>query len=233
MARQRVYPEEIAGLREALLTQVLPALPDAALAADARADEVWQQGMSQASDGSDDAGEWAERAEEEGAARYARLAGIRQAMLNMGTVMLWHLWEQQILCFHGRQILQSHEEQAACADPKIYKKLYTLKEFEKRLADGGYALDRITTWPKVNELRLVANTAKHGAGESADTLYALRPDLFTPPGCEDLVRALPIGAAYVERPAAGEDLYVTKRNLAEFFDAATQFWGEFSRMIQE
>lgn len=228
----RVYVPEIEGLREAILTQMIPALPDAATEAEAYKQEMWEAVMSQASGADDDPRDAADWALQQGIDMYERLAGVRQATLNMTTVMLWHLLEQQMLCYHRRQVLTIHEEWDARYDPKKFKKICTLSEFENRLAKGGFALDQISAWEKLLELRLLANTAKHGAGESANKLHALRSDLFSPLSADGSRSLFPSSRNDVERPAAGEDLYVAEQDLNCYFDAALAFWREFAEMIQ-
>ncbi len=223
---------EIERVREALLMQMLPALPDAAREAEAHQQAVWDAAMSQASDGSGDPGDLAEWAQEKGIERFRHLAGVRQAAINMAAVMLWHLLEQQILSFHHGQVLTVDEKDEALNDPNVYRKLYTLTAFQDRLEEGGFGLDRISVWAKVDELRLLANTVKHGAGVSAKQLHCLRPDLFSPPGIGDITGGFPPGALKVMRPAAGEDLFATEQDLVDYFDAAVAFWGEFSALIQ-
>lgn len=116
------------------MIRILPTLPDAEKEADAYTS--WENIISQPSDWDDDPGAWAEWALEQGLERYKRLRGLRQATMNMGTVMLWHLLEQQMLGFHRRQVLSAYEEGAALNDPKVYKKLCSLNEFESRLKLG-------------------------------------------------------------------------------------------------
>ncbi|MBI5092939.1 MAG: hypothetical protein HZB26_10920 [Candidatus Hydrogenedentes bacterium] len=227
------YPKEIKSLRDALLTKMLPSLPDAEEEATAHQQAMWEWAMSRPSDGNDDGSWWAEWAQEQGFELYERLTRVRQAVLNMGTVMLWHLLEQQMLCFHRRRVLSIHEENDALNDPKVHKKLYRIEEFEERLAAGGLCLDQVAAWSKVKELRLVANAVKHGPGVSALKLHAIRPELFTAPGLsEDTFFNAP-NALRIGRPAGGEDIYVTDKDLEEYFDATLEFWNEFAARNQQ
>ena len=143
---QRSYPPEIESLREALLTHMFPALPDAETEAEAHSEAMWDSVMSQASDGEFDPADVADWAQEQGLERYLRLADVRQAMSNMGAVMLWHLLEQQMLSFHRRQVLAKGEETEALNDPKVRRKLFKLSEFENRMRDGGSSLSLVPSW---------------------------------------------------------------------------------------
>ena len=42
-------------------------------------------------------------------------------------------------------------------------------------------LTQFPSWPVIEELRLVANTAKHAEGQSADQLRRIRPEIFHSP----------------------------------------------------
>lgn len=77
-------------------------------------------------------------------------------------------------------------------------------------------------------MRLVANTAKHAEGDSAECLNQSRPDLFKPP---DLPQDFPRSRIHVDRPLAGRDLYVTPEELRLYFDALEHFWSDLSYMF--
>jgi hypothetical protein len=226
------YVPEIEHLHDAFMQRMLPAMPDAEQEADALVNERWERAMSRPSDGSEDPSEIAEWAYGLGIERYLRLSRVRQSVLNTGTVMLWHLVEQQILCFHQRQVLSKKEEYDIMQNEELHRKLYNIGTFERRLAKSEFGLDQIAEWEKLDELRFVANTVKHGAGHSARKLYIWRPDLFSPPGSDELGDAFSTQPRRVERPASGEDLYVTEKDIEDYFDAATEFWRKFSELIQ-
>jgi hypothetical protein len=183
------------------------------------------------SDGEDDPGEWAEWAQEQGLERFERLRSTRQAMLNITVVLLWHLMEQQMLSFHRRQVLSIGEENNILQDRKAHRKLHNLREFEKRLEQAGVGLSKLPTWDRIIEVRLVANTVKHAAGESAHALMDRRPDLFRDSDIEDETLLFAPRPEDIEHPAGGDDLYVTEADLDVYFAAAVEFWKGFSRMI--
>jgi hypothetical protein len=62
--------------------------------------------------------------------------------------------------------------------------------------------------PMLTALRLTANVAKHSAGDSADRLHRLRPDLF------DTAEM-----AKWSHPPSYEYLRITDQVLTDFFDA--------------
>ncbi len=161
---------------------------------------------------------------------YDRLNGVRQAAANMATVMLWRLLEQQMLVFHTRQVLTMHEEKAARENTEERKKLFQLEKFHALLDAGCCSMKSLSAWSKVNELRLVANSVKHGSGPSSDELFTIRTDLLYPNYDTQEHNSRPF---LLRKPAAGEDLYVTEKDIAAYFEAAISLWQEFSSKIEE
>ena len=60
------------------------------------------------------------------------------------------------------------------------------EEAKKRLLSVyGIKIEAFHSWNKINELRLVANTAKHADGTSCEELKRLRPEHFTYPALKE------------------------------------------------
>jgi hypothetical protein len=74
-------------------------------------------------------------------------------------------------------------------------------------------------------LRLVANTAKHADGESAQSLLALRPELFDSPSSAAYGGAI---SPQVFQPLVGRDLYVSLADLQDYLTACLGFWRELA-----
>jgi hypothetical protein len=147
--------------------------------------------------------------------------------------MLCHLIEQQMLIFHMRQVLKMGEEDLVRKDPQIRRKLFTTDSFYKRLEEAGCSIRDVSVWPKIEELRLVANSVKHGPGPSLDNLYLIRPDLLVPIGMDDSQFVHGRHPSFVENPAAGEDIYVRDEDLASYFQVAKAMWQEFSIAVED
>lgn len=230
---RKVFVSELEWMRRSVFEHILPSFPDSNTEADRARAEAWEMAMSQPSDGSDDPASYVEWAEEKGLETYEGFARMRQAAVNLSASMLWHLLEQQMLVFHTRQVLKIHEEHDVREDRKTRTELFSLDAFHRRLDSGGCTMKALPSWPKVNELRLVANAVKHGPGRSLDELHEIRPDLLTMPDSEAIDSPPRQGHAWVERPAVGEDIYVRDADLAAYFDSATSLWQEFSIAIEE
>ena len=230
---RKVFVREIEWTRRSVFDHILPSFPDPSTDADKARDAAWEMAMSQPSDGSDDPASYADWAEEKGLETYLGITRMRQAAANLSAAMLWHLLEQQMLFFHMRQVLKIHEEQEVREKPKTRGQLFRLDEFHQRLDASGCSMKVLPSWPKVDELRLVANAVKHGPGKSLDDLFEIRPDLLILPKSETLNLPLRQSLAWVEKPAGGEDIYVGDADLAAYFDAVTSLWEEFSNAIEE
>lgn len=227
------FVQEIEWTRRVVLDHMLASIPSAEVEGKRAEEEAWEAMMSRPSDGSTDHGECAELAQEQGLDVYMRLKSVCQAARNMTTVMLWHLLEQQMLHFHMRQILESGEEQDFLQDIKQRDKRFGLEEFHRRLDEGGCSMKCCPSWSKIEELQLLANAVKHGRGASLVRLYAVRPDLLEMPGMPPLSPGMEPKPSEVEKPAAGDGLYVSHADIVAYFDAAIRLWKEFSVQIEK
>ena len=98
---------------------------------------------------------------------------------------------------------------------------------KKRLDECGVECRNFSCAGKLHELRTAANAIKHGTGPAGDELAKLRPDLF---GGSAEVAPVP---DFIYTPLAGEDLYVSERDLSEWCDAAIAFWEKLSAILDD
>ena len=148
--------------------------------------------------GEADPGDFAEEARDQAVEYYGLLEELRQSMLNLLAVGVYHLYEQ-------------HQNK--------------LKHLLMERGDTLPALDKLQGWTKVDELRLLANTVKHAEGSSAKKLQLIRPDLFVPPLLRDSPLGNHIAArSRTENPLGGKDLFVTENDIQDYRDAIRQLW---------
>ena len=177
-----------------------------------------------------DMGAVAEWATEYGIQYYETMSGVRQGILNLLAVGLHHLFEQQQLFFLRRELARDD------------KGALRVSELERRLAARGIDCRSFRCAAKLYELRKAANAIKHGAGPAAMELAALRPDLFEHPvlashaqamgdGSGSGPAAMPVPSLFA--PLAGDDLYVTERDLSDWCTAVIGYWEELSTMLDE
>jgi len=148
------------------------------------------------------------------------MSGLRQGLQNMSAAALYHLYEQQVMLFHRREVLDLGEENDAA--------LFKHSVFRERLLRYGIDVKTFASWPLIEELRLVANTVKHAEGDSAADLHSRRPELFIAPQVADLPFLGSKAVARVFQPVMGEDLYVSVDDIRRYANAVEQFWSELS-----
>ncbi|MDP3752019.1 MAG: hypothetical protein Q8Q98_09200 [Polaromonas sp.] len=218
----RVNAKRMATMMEVLKARLLPSFDGIEDEANAKVDETWEA-ISSMSVGEYgpliDESEAAEMAQDAGREHYSAMSDARQTLINSFAITLYHLWEQQVLSFHRRQVLGFHEPHTA--------KLLSLKVFTERLLEIGVDIKSFRSWSVLSVYRCLANTIKHADGDSADELKKLRPEWFIPRSFRDD----PLGEVFryepkVYEPLAGEDVYVDVDDLDEFVKATSLFWGE-------
>ncbi len=165
-----------------------------------------------------DWGDLHERAYDAGITYYEQAVAARQAMLNLFAVAIYHQFEQQ-------QITLVRREMTFGGDEDNPSKRSTKAFTEILFADAEIDVHSFPEWPKLDELRLVANVVKHAEGYSAAELEKIRPEMFRAPsirGAPPLMNwKLP---RRVFLPMSGEDLYVTGADLDAYFEAVLGFW---------
>ena len=170
-----------------------------------------------------DPADHAEGAFEKGLEYYEWMIGTLQGIINLFTAGLYHLFEQQFLFIYRRELLQRHEEN----DPNFLK----FGIAKQRFSDQGIRIEDFGSWPKVNELRLLANTVQHADGVSATDLKAKRPDLFSRPDNRLVIKLnRPPGPVYT--PLTGNEIYVTKEEYLNYVNAVKEFWGEMASALE-
>jgi hypothetical protein len=84
----------------------------------------------------------------------------------------------------------------------------------------------LSSWPLVDELRLVANVVKHGEGASAGRLRKIRPDLFVYPTLREDRSG--VSRLRVETTLFGQDFFVTDEEFKRYHDGSVVFWTELA-----
>ena len=212
----RVILPQVDALQAAVGERLLPAFEGVTDEAEEVQRQRWEELMARAHPETDP-GDLAEAALEAGIDHYTMLGELKQGLLNMLAVAAFHLLEQHIFGIYGREVLERADQRNVG--------LYTLPLVVKRFRAQGVDLVSFESWPRVQELRLVANTVKHGEGRSADDLRAARPELFVNPILRDQEWATR-GLGQAERPLFGYGLYVTVEELHAYMADVRAFWSE-------
>ena len=220
---------QLQGFRVGALEKVVPAFEGIAEDAQRAIEAEYERlGPMTAYDAQIDMSDVADMAMEHRITVYETMFGVRQGVLNLLAVGLYHLFEQQQLFFLRRGLSRAEDVPAL-----------KVTEFEKRLAECGVECRSFSCAGKLHELRTAANAIKHAKGRAGDELAKLRPDLFRSPGLllleGDDAESSP-AAVWAQQwaqhllytPLAGDGLYVSERDLSEWCDAAIAFWEELS-----
>jgi hypothetical protein len=93
---------------------------------------------------------------------------MQQSLNNMFAMTLYHIFEQHMMEFHRREMLDHHQR----GDNKYFKQ-QVFKDAIKIID-----IESFSSWKTLEELRLLANTVKHADGNSSAKLYELNKDLF-------------------------------------------------------
>ena len=195
--------------------RIIPLTSQLTAMADAIESQAYQELMSQPAgeDYSGDGSEEAELAFDVGLSFYENITAMYQGTLNLFAAGLFHVIEQQLadLTRDGAfDIEGSDTTLQSIVD--WYKQHFHLD------------LTQCPSWSLIDELRLVANTAKHAEGPSATKLRSIHPELFQNP----LVRKdpdIPVFHMPVHLPLGGDGLYVKGDDFRNYHKSALDLFG--------
>ncbi len=226
--RHRVI-QPILAFREYIFRDVLPHFADLKIRAYQISREQYDHAVSQPAteDFDGDLSTFAEDAHDYALGWYQMMKSLRQTMLNLLAAGLFHLTEQQLAQlsnaagFEGRMPKEAKLEELV----RWYKSTLRLD------------LRDLTSWPIIDELRLVANTAKHAEGKSSRELRKQRPGVFIDPSLSGTFAESAIEEYLVHRsvsaPMAGEDLFVTESLLTEYAKGVESLFREIQMYLEE
>lgn len=216
-----VFRTEIAVLCKIIDERLLPTFVSIEKEADAVSDEAWKRYNTDAGPDSDPATA-AEAAHDLGVSHYIAMVDAKQGLLNLFAVALHHLVEQQ-------QITVLRQELILCGE--LVDSSLNVAEFVKRLAYSDIKIESFDSWLEIEELRNVANAAKHAEGKSAKWLRNHRPEIFTPTCLRAEAQLMQRPNRWLFQPLSGQDLFVTPDDLKRYFRAAESFWLEFEKAL--
>ena len=175
----------------------------------------------------EDPGEYAVMAWEAGLEHYESMSLMQYNMRLMWISTLYQFWEQQVRKFVFEEGTRTH---------KFIDKKGNVIDFESFCARGiddikdafnkfGQDLEKLKSWPKIEELRLLANVIKHGEGRSSKNLKRLRPDYFD----AGIISADLLG---LYKTTLGERvLNIEDSEYKIYCDAILEFWDELPDML--
>jgi hypothetical protein len=170
-----------------------------------------------------DMADFADIATGEGIQYYQIYNDLKQAILNISAVGLFHAFEQQASIIY-REELSEYKE--AHKKPNI-----PLNKFNEKLASFGIDVTRMGSWETIDQLRLTANVVKHAEGGSAEELKKRRPDVFINKTIADDGFQPLRGVSNLDLPMLGKEVYLTVENIHEFTQAIVIFWNDLAEII--
>jgi hypothetical protein len=161
----------------------------------------------------------AEWATEKGMEMYETLSIIKLNHLLMTISMLYHIWEQQLVRFTIRELRHYLT---------FREKALSYKEVQKVFQLHGVNIIDTMSWGKIQELKSLSNTIKHGDGDSAAKLRKIRPDFFRRNVISDLddideIDSLEMGGSVLLDQYS---LQVNEQDLYTYINATRDFWDE-------
>ena len=214
---RQLYRDQIDRLVDTLTVRLLPTFESVHAEVEAIQREAYQANHECASDGN-----WLDPhmahdvAFEASITHFDIVLDLRQGLQNMFAVTLYHLFEQQVRAFHVRVL--NHKPLKFGPD--------VLKAWDKTLPDPV-----LTTGQRsgLDELRLLANTVKHGDGASAQELYTAAPHLFLADYEQDALDdpTVIILKPDIGTPLFGQDLFVHLDDIQRYRQLLNGVWSAY------
>jgi len=150
------------------------------------------------------------------------MSDVEQALINMFGAALYHLFEQQLRMFHVRVLYEKPLEYA----PQILTAW-----------NDGLGISMPDEQSEgIKELRLLANTIKHGDGDSAKSLFKMNPRLFRDIWEKDVDDdpSIKVHKPEVYTPMFGQGIYIEMDDIRRYQKNVLETWStyfdQFSRV---
>ncbi|WP_133406526.1 hypothetical protein [Parashewanella tropica] len=222
----RNYIPQYEILETTLKARLLPTFADIEREAEEKSESEWERLGNEIYPDYIDSSHIAEWAEETGINHFMNMSSMRQALINMFAMTLYHVFEQHLMEFHRKEIL--HIKKAN--DKKYFKQ----KLLKKSLKEAGVDIESFNSWAAIEELRLLANSIKHAEGDSSDDLQNINKRLFYPDSTTaSMLSSFSNSKSQVFNPLSGEDIYVQESDIEKYSLALKAFWGELTQEMRE
>jgi hypothetical protein len=166
----------------------------------------------------------ADQSHEAGMVFYTTMTDLRQAMLALFSVGLFHSIEQ-----HLKNVC---DDASFGEPPPGDTKLSLLVDWYQR--HFRLNLKSLTNWNQIETLQQIANTVKHGAGASEKQLRQRCPELFEDQALRELLPDFSdiYTSPRTRLPLAGQDLFISEEKFAELGMSAIAFTVEIAEHFQ-
>jgi hypothetical protein len=162
-----------------------------------------------------------ESAHAEGVEVYSTVVHIRQGLVNLFAVGLFHLFEQQLFLFYRRALQTGKNTRLS------------IETVQVKLKDYDVDISLLKPWSDISILKQVANCAKHSEGSEKDScakLRAIKPEFF-----RSKLFGVESDWEYTEsdQPLAGSGLFIQTAEFDGFASAVNSFWRELGEAIKD
>ncbi|MDD2991748.1 hypothetical protein [Zoogloea sp.] len=214
---RQLYRDQIDRLVDTLTVRLLPTFESVHAEVEAIQREAYHANHERANDGN-----WLDPqmahdvAFEASIMHFDIVLDLRQGLQNMFAVTLYHLFEQQVRTFHVRVL--NHKPLKFGSD--------VLKAWDKTLTDPVLSTEQRSG---LDELRLLANTVKHGDGASAQELYTAAPHLFLADYEQDVLDdpTVVVHKPDIGTPLFGQDLFVRLDDIQRYRQLLNGVWSAY------
>lgn len=204
-------------LRPLLRERILPTFNNVQAEAD-KIREKERERLNRSFGPDSDPADFFEQIEMAGVEHYQRLMGIKQGVINLFIVAIYHALEQQLLFVYRKELLTTYNEN----DPSKLSFTQALQSYK----DADLDLESFSNWESVYQLKLIANTIKHADGHSSEKLKGIKPELFYPRDFDILFgEGHHNGPAKTQvfEPIFGDDLFITVEEYEKYVDDCVEF----------
>ena len=172
-----------------------------------------------------DPSDFAEQAFDAKLEYYEMVSSVKQALLNICATALYHSFEQQVLFMLHREILHPSQENIVS-----FLKIQTFKD---ELLKYRVDIEKFSSWPIIEELRLVSNSIKHAEGKSSEILRQINHGIFINPILKKYNMGFHSTSPRLYMPLAGDDIYVQIQDLKKYRDSISAFWSEYISQLSK
>jgi len=175
----------------------------------------------------DDPADYAEMAWEAGLEHYESMSLMQYNMRLMWISTLYQFWEQQVRKFVFEEVTRTHKFIDKKGNDVDFAGFCTrgIDDIKEEFNEFGIDLEKLNSWSRIEELRLLANVIKHGEGWSATKLKELRPDYFD-------AGVISTDLLDLYKTTLGERvLNIDDSEYEIYCDAIIQFWDELPEVM--
>jgi len=218
------YIKELSVIYELFTERIYPVFENAEEDAQAFQNEKWEDFMQRpvSEDCDIDPGDYVDDFIDIGYERFEILSLMRYRTLVMWISCLCQIWEQQLF----KLIIDESEHHNSGFTLKT--RAVDFGKVKEVYSKFGFDFETLAYWSKIDELRELVNTVKHGEGRAANKLRNYRSDFFDM-GCSSLSSFGNAGNDTLNFNGSTlleETLNISTNDFKQYLDALIAFWND-------